>query len=120
MGRYGILLLGVVLWSGIMQAGELGNKQTLSGYLVDIACATDQTQRLIPANHSRKCLLMPACKDSGYALLTDEQTVLRFDQKGNELAAKFIHDHSRTDNWRITVSGSVEAGRLNVARIRLQ
>ena len=59
-------------------------RQTLTGTLVDITCATDPKRNLtkLRSEHTRKCLLMPICAESGYALLTDRDEVLRFDAKG--------------------------------------
>jgi hypothetical protein len=56
----------------------------LTGTLVDITCATDPKRNLtkLRSEHTRKCLLMPICAESDYALLTDRDEVLRFDAKG--------------------------------------
>lgn len=89
--------------------------------LVDITCATDPKKNpaTLRTQHTRKCLLMPVCADSGYGLLTNEDKVLRFDAKGNELAHKLIEKHPEIDSWKISVKGGVEGDHVVVERIRL-
>ena len=96
-------------------------RQVFTGTLVDITCATDPKANLkkLRSEHSRKCLLMPVCAESGYALLTDEDKVLRLDTNGNALARRLIQKDPRNQNWRVSVDGLLEADQLNVQRIRL-
>lgn len=63
-------------------------RRVFVGALVDVTCATDPKKDLgkLRSEHTLKCLLMPICSESGYALLTDEDQVLRFDTRGNKLA----------------------------------
>jgi hypothetical protein len=95
--------------------------QAFVGTLVDLTCATDPKKDLakLRSEHTRKCLLMPVCSESGYALLTDDDQVLKFDREGNKLAGKLIAEHSRNQNWRITVAGVPDGGYFNVLRIKL-
>jgi hypothetical protein len=96
-------------------------KQTLTGTLVDVTCSTDPRKNLakLRVEHTRKCLLMPICADSGYALLTENNTVLRFDAKGNELARKLIEKNSQNQSWLVSVQGTVEANQVTVSHLKL-
>jgi hypothetical protein len=116
------VLTGLVLTSVSLHASGLhGGKQALTGTLVDISCATDPKRNLakLRSEHTRRCLLMPICAESGYALLTDHDEVLRFDAKGNELARKLIEKHSHTQSWHVSIDGTVQGDQLAVERIRL-
>jgi len=96
-------------------------KQVFIGTLVDVTCATDPKRSLskLRSEHSRKCLLMPVCAESGYALLTDHDEVLQFDADGNALAHKLIQKDSHNQNWRVYIEGVLQEGRLSVQRIKL-
>jgi len=99
----------------------VNQKQTFTGTLVDMTCASDPKRDLskLRSEHSRKCLQMPVCAQSGYALLTDQAEVLPFDTQGNELARKLIQKNSRTKGWRVMVVGAVERDLLIVRQLRL-
>lgn len=94
----------------------------MTGTLVDITCASDPKRNLtkLRLEHTRKCLLMPLCRESGYALLMDRDEVLRFDAKGNELARKLIEKTSRDRNWHVSIEGTVQEDQLTVEQIRLR
>ena len=122
LGLLLVLLGWLALTSVSVEAsGPHSAKQAFTGTLVDITCATDAKRNLtkLRAEHSRKCLLMPICAESGYALLTDEDEVLRFDAKGIELARKMIEKHSRSQTWRVSIEGAIHADQLAVERIHL-
>jgi hypothetical protein len=97
-------------------------KHVFSGTLVDITCATDPKRNLsqLRSEHTRKCLLMPVCAESGYALLTDHDDVLRFDAAGNELARKLIEQNSRSHHWQVSVEGILAGDHLSVQHIKLR
>jgi hypothetical protein len=96
-------------------------KQVIVGTLVDVTCGTDPKRNFskLRSEHSRKCLLMPVCAASGYALLTDDNQVLQFDAAGNTLARELIDKNSRTQKWRVAVDGDFEDQRLRVHHIKL-
>jgi hypothetical protein len=117
-----LLLTLLALTSASLHASDARKeRQSLTGTLVDITCVTDPKRNLtkLRSEHTRKCLLMPICAESGYALLTDRDEVLRFDAKGNESAQKLIEKHSHTQRWRVSVEGTVQGDQLTVERIRL-
>lgn len=116
-----LLLPLFLLWTvGFLSAAEK-QRQVFTGTLVDITCATDPKANFskLSSEHSRRCLLMPVCAQSGYALLIDEDRVLRFDTNGNLLARRLIQKNSVNQNWLISVDGLLEADQLNVQRIKL-
>ena len=59
------------------------------------------------SKHTKKCLQMPACRESGYALLlpTHNNDVLRFDKHGNDLAARLVNGRHAEGGWLLQVTG---------------
>jgi hypothetical protein len=117
------VVLGVLTLTSVggHASGRRSAKQDLTGTLVDITCATDPKRNLakLRSEHTRKCLLMPICAESGYALLTDHDEVLRFNAKGDELARRLIEKHLHTQSWRVSIEGTIQGDQLTVERIRL-
>ncbi|HEV3038517.1 MAG TPA: hypothetical protein VHA33_12145 [Candidatus Angelobacter sp.] len=94
---------------------------TVKGYLVDIACSSDLGDRPgFGARHSKKCLQMLPCAQSGYGVLTEDKHVIKFDDKGNEQAKKFIESITKTNDIRVNVTGSVDGDHITVNKIELQ
>lgn len=94
---------------------------TVKGYLVDISCSSDLGDRPgFGARHSRKCLQMLPCAQSGYGVLTDDKQVIKFDDKGNEQAKKFIESITKANDIRVNVTGSVDGDHIAVNKIELQ
>jgi hypothetical protein len=120
--RFSVFLFLGVLGSLALQAsGPSGLHKTLTGTLVDITCATDPKRDLakLRSQHTRKCLLMPVCAESGYALLTDDDEILKFNASGNNLVRKLLAKRSRAEHWRVSVVGIVQEERLTVSHLKL-
>lgn len=116
----GRTVLMVVLLAAPVFAAK-GHKVTLKGTLVDVSCATDRANDLdgLRLKHTRKCLQMPDCDKSGFALLTADNKVLRFDDKGNDQARKLIAATDREKEWGIKVSGRLDGDTLTVKKLTL-
>ena len=94
---------------------------TVKGYLVDLACASEEGQKPgFGAKHTKDCLEMDDCAKSGYGILTDDKKVIKFDQASNEQAKKFIADLKKTKDIRVNVTGAVKGDTITVSRIVLQ
>src|SRR6476646_153266 len=100
-------LLAVDAWST-----DLGTKtrteESVRGYLVDTICVKEEAAQLadLGSKHTKKCLQMPACRESGYALLLPTHNdVLRFDKHGNDLAAKLVNGRHAEGGWLLQVTG---------------
>lgn len=114
----------LVLLSAAAIAGfaAQGNKsQNVDGYLVDVMCGSHHASEgaTYAAGHTKKCLLMPDCVKSGYAVLTKDKRLLKFDAKGNEQIAKLLADNDREKDWRIAVIGIVDGDQIAVNSIEL-
>ena len=93
----------------------------VQGYLVDLACASEEGQKPgFGAKHSKMCLQMPECAQSGYGVLTDDKKVIRFDKAGNEQAKKFIASLTKKNDIKVAVDGTVTGDNMTVSKIALQ
>lgn len=93
----------------------------VQGYLVDMACGREEgTRPDFGIKHSKECLQMPECVQSGYGILTEDKKIIQFDPAGNEQAKKFIADLKKTTDVKVTVTGTVKGGSMTVSKIELQ
>ena len=95
------------------------HKEALRGYLVDLVCVKEEAGKLpdLGPNHTRKCLLMPACVRGGYAILLSSNEVLAFDGHGNDLALKFIASRHQEKGFAIKATGIRDGDHFHVLRI---
>lgn len=115
------LAVSLLLLLALPALAAHGRKVKLQGVLVDVACATERAGDLasLRAKHTRKCLQMPDCDKSGFALLTADDRVLRFDDAGNARARLLIAATERETQWQVTVSGRLEGDTLAVRKLAL-
>jgi hypothetical protein len=109
----------------------LAATQTYSGVMVDNLCISkgkgfdgvdlsgDSAQ---PAKHSVKCLKMPPCTSSGFSIYVEKSSggfdIYKLDKKGNDLAAKLLKNTKKTDNYVVSVTGSLSGDVLTVDSIK--
>ncbi|MDP9267888.1 MAG: hypothetical protein M3P27_06125 [Acidobacteriota bacterium] len=98
--------------------------QTINGHLVDVACASENIEKPkadFGAKHSKKCLQMAECEESGYAVLTADNKLIKFDKASNDSAKKFIAATEHDKDWKVAVTGSLNKDNtLKVDKIALQ
>ena len=93
----------------------------VQGYLVDLACASEEGQKPgFGAKHSKMCLQMPECVKSGYGVLTDDKKVIKFDAASNAKAKQFIAGMKKDKDIKVNVTGTVNGERMTVSKIELQ
>ena len=120
MSRTFIALWAVIVGLGMATAAQSGS-QKVTGYLVDGICATNHyTEPNYGANHEKSCSLMPGCIKSGYALITEDRRVLKFDASGNEKALTLIKATDKARDWKVVVAGKVDGQTIAVDSITLQ
>jgi hypothetical protein len=94
---------------------------TVKGYLVDLSCAREEGRKPgFGAKHSKMCLQLDDCAQSGYGLLTDEGRVIRFDKASNEQAKEFLKDLKKPNDIKVNVTGNVNGDQMTVNKIELQ
>jgi hypothetical protein len=105
----------------IMATSAFAADSAVKGYLVDVACASEEGQRPdFGAKHSKGCLQMPDCERSGYAVLTEDKKVIHFDKDGNDQAKKFIAALTKKNDIRVVVTGTMNGDQMAVSKIELQ
>jgi hypothetical protein len=62
---------------------------------------------------------MDNCKASGFAVVTPDGKVIKFDAKGNEMAVKALEATSKKDNLTIKVDGKVSGDSIAVTSLNL-
>jgi hypothetical protein len=122
--RSKLFLLIVLLLSSSLLLGKKqeGKKVVIRGYLVDIACMQERNEEKSELGriHTKKCLQMPACERSGYAVMDSKDNVYRFDVSGNALAKRFIADTEKEKDWRVVVNGRLLGDQISISKIQLQ
>jgi hypothetical protein len=116
-----ITVIYLAAFLSILGATSLAADDVVKGYLVDVACSARRAQKPEPpTRHSRMCLQMPNCSNSGYGILIGENHFVRFDEEGNQKARDFLAHTSQESDFKIAVTGTMEGDRLKVSKIELQ
>ena len=131
----GLLVAGF----GILGCFALGgtsaavNSTTVQGVLIDKECSVRAETRIVSYptphmeggmlwayTHTRQCLLMPACRRSGYGVFTYETTkYLSFDAVGNQKALALIEASKKPEDFRVEVTGEIQGDKIKVNTLKL-
>jgi hypothetical protein len=110
-----------ILFAALAMISALAADTTVNGYLVDIACGTEEGSRPdFGIKHTTACLKMPECVQSGYGVLTADKKVFKFDAAGNQQAKKFIADLKKSNDIKVSVTGAMKGDSMTVSKIELQ
>jgi len=116
--------LTMVLVFGLVAAGAAyaaQGQETVNGHLIDLRCAAQHAGEAgFAADHNKECLLMDKCVKSGYGVLTADNKLIKFDNKGNREALKLIKATDKDKDWKVSVTGKVTGDQIVVASIALQ
>jgi hypothetical protein len=94
---------------------------TVKGYLVDLSCAAEDGKNPgFGVQHTKNCLQMEDCANSGYGVLTPDKKVIRFDKAGNDSTRKFLTSITKHNDLKVTVTGNVNGDEMTVNKIELQ
>jgi hypothetical protein len=101
---------------------NVGKRTVIKGFLVDMTCVLDRSQEISKLGliHTKKCLQMPACERSGYAIMDAKNNVFKFDTTGNALAKKLISATAKEGDWEIVASGRLQGDQLTVTKLQLK
>jgi hypothetical protein len=125
---FSITCCAVILLALDARSTDLGTKarlqESVRGYLVDTVCVKEEAAQLsvLGSKHTKKCLQMPACRESGYALLlasSNNNDVLRFDNRGNDLAGKLVDSHRVESGWLLQATGKRTGDQFAVTTLEL-
>ena len=85
--------------------------------LLDANCAAKEKFMAHPENHTKACALQ--CSKAGYGAMVDGKFV-KFDKKGNELAAAELKKSDKKDHLTATVTGEMKDGKIAVSSLTLK
>jgi len=89
---------------------------TITGYLLDNMCAASLSSDAEAAKHYTSCSLMPACAQTGYAVVSKD-TVYKLDGRGNELAHALLKETKKKKGLAVTVEGTLEGDTLHADKL---
>src|SRR3954466_4703700 len=75
-----------------------------TGVLIDNHCGDKQADEAAASKHPASCAKKDSCAASGYQLMVGDKHV-KFDEKGNEQAKKFLE---KAESTKVTVEGSMD------------
>lgn len=110
-----------IIFFALAAISAMAADTTVKGYLVDLSCAAEEGQKPdFGIKHSKACLQMDDCANSGYGVLTDDKKVIRFDKAGNDSTKKFLNTITRHNDIKVTVTGNLNGDQITVNKIELQ
>jgi len=114
-------ILGLTPSGWPQDAPKIPSKGPVRGYLVDLLCTRQRAKEGVKLGevHTKMCLQMPPCESSGYAVMTPDYQILRFDDKGNDKAKKLLEKTNQASNFVVLVSGKIKDDEIEVSRIDL-
>lgn len=96
--------------------------ERVDGYLVDKMCSARIIEEGVDAAkaHTKECALKPACKKSGYGVVTAEGKFIKFDEDGDRMAVKMLEIASGDDDLEVVVNGDVDGSSMSVVAIQFK
>ena len=112
------LIVVLALMAGALIAQDKG--VTLTGYLIDNACAashsTDKTFATWVKTHGASCATMESCEKGGYAVFADDK-LYKFDDAGNTSAAELLKNTKSKKGLHVKVEGTVDGDTVKVTKL---
>jgi hypothetical protein len=105
-----VSLLAVGLMSSSALAADFKNVA-----VVDVACSKKVAADA--DSHTRDCALM--CEKSGFAIVTADKKVLKFDTNGNAKVLEQLKASDKADHLRVNVTGDVKGDTIEVTSVKL-
>jgi len=132
MRKFTGVMLSVALAASTAFAGDAtkpnsgkpdGKQQTITGYLVDVACGGENASHPVPgfaAKHDKECLQMPECVKSGYGILTEDNNLIKLDKQSSDNAKKLIAATDKKDNWKVSATGVLNGDSFAAHSLKLE
>jgi hypothetical protein len=83
--------------------------------VVDVACSKKVAADA--DSHTRDCALM--CEKSGFAIVTADKKILKFDASGNAKVLEQLKASDKADHIRVNVTGDVDGDTIKVSSVKL-
>ncbi len=117
-----LVALCIFCAGNVSHAASKGKRIHVRGYLIDNTCWKDNDHKddhKFLSEHTKSCLQMPECIQSGYSIVTAQGKVYPMDAASNASTTAWIEATKHDDNWRVDVKGHLRDGKLNVQKIQL-
>ena len=112
------LVVVLALMAGALLAQD--KSVTLTGYLIDNACAanhaSDKTFATWVKTHGTSCAMMDNCEKSGYAVFAGDK-LYKLDDKGNESAEALLKATKSKKGLKVKAEGTVDGETLKVTKL---
>ena len=111
------LLLTAVAVSGLMFSGasfaadEKKDDKGWEGVLIDAACGGKQKSEKDAIAHPKSCAMKEGCAASGYGIVKGD-TFIKFDDKGNEKAKKYLA--VKENGMKVHVTGKLSEDKKTI------
>ena len=95
--------------------------ETLDGYVIDVACVRKYPQAELAGRaraHTRKCVLMGHCIESGYALVSDDGRLMLLDDDATPLVVDAVQKSERQRGIRLRVERSTREDEMHTSHVR--
>jgi hypothetical protein len=107
----------VMLVAGAVYAANYGKGVTMTGYLIDNACAGKNASNPDKIKgHSVSCALMDPCIKSGYSIYSDGK-LYKLDKAGNDQAETLLKNTTSKTSPQVKVEGDLSGDTLKVKSI---
>jgi type 1 fimbria pilin len=118
--RKSLILALVMAFAGAAYAANKGKDVTLTGYVIDAACAAKHANDANVADeiktHSKGCALSAGCVASGYKLYADGK-LYTLDKAGSGKVEALLKSTSSEKGLQVKVEGSLDGDNLKVKSI---
>jgi hypothetical protein len=116
-----IFSLTAIIALSLVVIAQDGKDTTLSGYIVDKACATGKVAKQAnpqeaAANETRGCVLMKNCSESGLGIFADGKYT-EFDAQGAAKAKAALEKSKKDKGAKFKVTGKLTGDKMAVGTI---
>ena len=116
-----IFSLTAIMALSLVVMAQDGKDTTLSGYIVDKACATGKVAKkdkpqAAAAEESKNCVLMENCVKSGLGIFSDGK-YYEFTEKGVSLAKAALEKSKKDKGAIFKVTGKVTGSKMDIDKI---
>ena len=98
-----------------------GTSETLEGYVIDIACVRKYPWTELAGRaraHTRECVLMGHCIESGYALVSDDGQLILLDDHATRLVVDVVQRSEHDRGIRLRVDRSCREDKMHTSHVR--
>ena len=95
--------------------------ETLEGYVIDVACVRKYPRAELAGRaraHTRKCVLMGHCIESGYALVSDDGRLMLLDDHATPLVVAAVQKSATQRGIRLSVERSSRGEEMHTSHVR--